>query len=289
MRVLVTGHGGFIGRFVAAELRATGHQVSGFDLADGNDIRDYGAVVDAVDGCDSVVHLAGVPRDGLASDADVYSTNVHGTINVLRAAAQNGRRRVVFASSVNVFGVFMGRGTPDYLPVDDDHPCRPRSPYSLAKYLAEEACAVATRTDGLETLCLRIPHVLAPGQGRTFLQRWSENPASEWQPYWEYGAYIDVRDLARAIGAGLAAPIDGHQRVSVSADDAASSVPPQELAARVLPTVPWRSSDTRGSGAPGLDNTRAKLLLTWEPRYAFTSRGTRRSVRERLATRLGSG
>jgi len=63
MRILVTGHRGNVGSPVAARLRELGHEIVGFDLADGQDLLDPAAVLEAAAGCAAVVHLAAIAHD----------------------------------------------------------------------------------------------------------------------------------------------------------------------------------------------------------------------------------
>src|SRR5947209_5611158 len=137
VRILVTGHRGKIGRVVTSLLRDEGHDVAGFDRLDGNDILDRPALRLATERADAVVHLAA--DDLTADDApapgsrwnpeDIIMTNSLGTANVLDAAAKANVRRVIFLSSVDALGIFLGEKAPDYLPIDDDHPTYPSSAY----------------------------------------------------------------------------------------------------------------------------------------------------------------
>jgi dTDP-L-rhamnose 4-epimerase len=108
VKVLLTGAAGFIGRAVCAQAQVAGHQVVSFDRA-GDPTEDIAAldrVRAASVGCDAVVHLAAKVGLGVdLSDLDSYARdNDLGTAVVLRAAAEAGVRRLVFASSMVVYG-----------------------------------------------------------------------------------------------------------------------------------------------------------------------------------------
>lgn len=117
MRVLLTGDRGVLGSVVRRELVAAGHEVTGFDLADGHDVRDTAAVGAAASGHDAIVHLAGLPGDKEDRPDQVMAINLVGTWNVLLAARTGGAGRVVFCSSGKALGML--ERNPEYLPVDD--------------------------------------------------------------------------------------------------------------------------------------------------------------------------
>ena len=148
-----------------------------------------------------------------------------GNWNALTAARQVGARRVVTFSSVNALGMFRGEGKPDYFPIDDDHPIRPPTAYGMAKRLVEELCRCFSVTTGITTICFRPPAVLGPARHARFATARAADPAAEWTPYWEYGCFIDVRDVASAVLAGLTCPDPGHLTALICADDVTSPVP----------------------------------------------------------------
>jgi nucleoside-diphosphate-sugar epimerase len=149
MRVLVTGHHGYIGSVLAPFLAAAGHDVVGYDtqlyrgcdfVADRGsvsgpvaDIRDVAP--DDLDGFEAVVHFAALSNDPLG-DLDASLTediNRDGTLRLAHAARDAGVRRFVFASSCSMYGA---SGTDDAL--DEQAPLRPLTPYAESKVRAEE-------------------------------------------------------------------------------------------------------------------------------------------------------
>lgn len=104
MRTLVTGLGGFTGRYLAAELAASGHEVVALraDLTDGEALTREVREVRP----EWIVHLAGVAFVGHGAPNDFYRVNLMGTRNLLEAAADSGAelRAVLLASSANVYG-----------------------------------------------------------------------------------------------------------------------------------------------------------------------------------------
>jgi nucleoside-diphosphate-sugar epimerase len=270
MRILLTGHAGLAGAETGRVLARNGFQVRGFDLADGDDLLDRGAVERAAAGCDAVVHAAALNSNRAGTPEQIQAVNVLGTWHVLEAAVGAGARRVVYFSSVQVFGVFEGERPPGYLPVDDDHPRNASRPYGLSKCQAEDLCAGVTATSGITTVCLRPVAIWSPRVYRDVIQRRQNDPAAEWQPFWEFGAFVDVRDVASAVMAALRRPERGHLRATVCAPDISASAPSREMARRLLPRVPWRGGgeyDTEPWTA--LVRGRAGDALGWKPEYTW--------------------
>jgi nucleoside-diphosphate-sugar epimerase len=269
MRVLITGSSGLIGSAVVQRLCAEGDDVVSFDIAEGHDVLDAPVVAAAAAGCDAIVNAAGgfggsdVPRDR------TITQNVTGNWNILAAAQQAGIRRVVTFSSVNAIGIFRGEGVPDYLPIDDDHPTHPPTAYGMAKRLVEELCRCFTLSTGIATICLRPPAVLGPARRARFIAARAADPAVEWTPFWEYGAFLDARDVAGAVFAALRCADPGHVTALICADDVTSPVPVRELAARLLPGVPWRGREHTDPWASLVRCDRARDVLGWAPKYRW--------------------
>lgn len=108
--------------------------------------------------CDVVFHLAGKVHSvpGPKEEQEFYRVNTEGTRNLLEAARQNKVKRVVFYSTVGVYGTdadFHG---------DEHSPCRPVSVYAKSKYLAEQLVLNSFRGGGPEGIVLRFPVVYGP-------------------------------------------------------------------------------------------------------------------------------
>jgi UDP-glucose 4-epimerase len=269
--LLLTGNRGTIGRVVEPHLRGCGYPVRTFDFQDGGDVRDLPALRHAMHGCAAVVHMAALIDDDAGAPEEVMAVNLLGTWHVLQAAREAGVTRIVSFSSLQALGVAKGERAPDYFPIDDDHPLRASRPYGIAKRLGEEMCEAFTSASGITTVCLRPAMVCDPQVYATVASARKRDPSAEWQPFWEYGAYIDVRDVATAVECALQRPINGHHRLLLTALDAWTSAPSREMARRLLPDVPWQG----GSGyeyEPGrslVDISRAVQVLGWTPRYRW--------------------
>jgi nucleoside-diphosphate-sugar epimerase len=152
------------------------------------DIRDQVAVGDAFRGATTVYHLA-AQATVLAAARDfeyTFSTNVVGTYNVLRAAVDKGVRRVVFASSREVYGEPVG------VPVDETHPLLAINLYGATKVAGEALCRAFARECGLDTRILRLANVYGERDFGRVIPRWiAEAKAS--------GTGTKILDLAKRI------------------------------------------------------------------------------------------
>ncbi len=157
MDVLLTGGAGYIGSHTLLELLAEGHRILVADnFANSSpealnrvrelsnrdfrfarlDIRDRAALFGLFEAFrpQAVIHFAGLKAvgEGEARPLDYYETNVSGTMNVLEAMNAVNCARIVFSSSATVYG------EPEYLPLDESHPCHPASVYGRTKHMAEQ-------------------------------------------------------------------------------------------------------------------------------------------------------
>src|SRR5690348_10540455 len=105
-KIAVTGANGTIGTRLCADL-AHDHDVVRIDLQDADvnaDVRDFDAMLSALRGCETVIHLAGVVAVDIDWETN-HAVNIGGTYNVYEAARRNGLRRIIFASSNHCVGM----------------------------------------------------------------------------------------------------------------------------------------------------------------------------------------
>jgi len=181
-RVLITGAGGFIGSHLLERLLNEGCEVRAFvhynsfnrwgwiDFLPKQvqkeieiftaDIRDTNGVRTAVKGVEVVFHLAaliGIPFSYHSPDCYV-DTNIKGTLNVLQACRDYGVEKVLVTSTSEVYG------TAKYIPIDENHPRQPQSPYSATKIAADCIAESFYRSFDLPVVIVRPFNTYGPRQ-----------------------------------------------------------------------------------------------------------------------------
>jgi nucleoside-diphosphate-sugar epimerase len=287
-RVVVTGGSGKAGRAVVRDLVDSGHDVLNVDTvapseAGGRflraDLTDLGSAVEALRGADSVVHLAAIPAPGLRTVGQTFDINTLSTYNVFSAAAQVGLERVVWASSETVLGLPFGRrharnlldvsaapghvAEPDYVPIDEQHPRRPHSSYSLSKVVGEEMAVQFARWSGIPFIGLRFSAIREPVEYEAFPDTWGDPHMGEWNVW----GYVDARDVAQACRLSLAADVSGAEVFIIAAVDTASDRPNAELLAACFPSVEVRDGVGDHDTLLGID--KARRLLGYEPAHSW--------------------
>lgn len=218
-KALVTGGAGFIGCNIVKLLIDEGYEVCVIDnLASGyeknldsfpsvrfvrGDVRDPAAVDAAMHGAEVVFHLAASVGNtrSIENPIEDSEVNVIGTLRILEAARRAGVRKVVCSSSAAIFGELK------HLPIREDHPVEPDTPYGVSKLAEEKQCLAYAKLYELEAICLRYFNVYGVNQrydayGNVipiFAHRIFHN-----EPLIVYGDgeqtrdFVNVRDVAQA-------------------------------------------------------------------------------------------
>jgi GDP-4-dehydro-6-deoxy-D-mannose reductase len=209
VRALITGVRGFVGRHLVEHLEAMGDDVEGCDRADGTvDIGDLESVRSVVNRVrpEVVYHLAGWSDVGgsWAAPVEVFRANAEGTLNVLLACAEASVERVLAVSSADVYGIVRE----EELPIDEDAPLRPVTPYAASKVAADYLALQAWLGSRLPVLRARAFNHLGPGQLPRFVapalaERIAHNEIDGGTvvPIGNLSArrdFTDVRDVVRA-------------------------------------------------------------------------------------------
>lgn len=277
-KVFVTGSQGLIGAELGALLDRAGVAWIGFDLAADQDILDREAIRDTIGDCDAVVHCAAMLGHKGQDEDEVFHVNVTGTKNVLTEARAVGIKRIVFLSSVNVFGVFKGERQPDYLPIDDAHPKYPDTSYGIAKLLSEEICRMACEIDPeMTAIALRPPGVWSYDRYAKTMEYFAGNTENPDMKFWEYGSFLDVRDMAEACWRALNVDAVGFYAMLLAASDIVTSGPEsRDLAASLSPSADWRGGPEflETPYKSMIDDSLARRIIGHDPIYSWALKGS---------------
>lgn len=312
-KILVTGADGFIGSHLSEALVRQGFDVRAFVLYNSfnswgwldhtpadiqssldvfaGDIRDPNGVRTAMQGCDAVLHLAAliaIPYSYHSPDTYV-DTNIKGTLNVLQAAREAGVARVIHTSTSEVYG------TARFVPITEEHPLQGQSPYSASKIGADQLAYSFYASFGLPVVIARPFNTYGPRQSaRAVIPTIISQLASgarriklgALHPTRDFNYVADTVDafisalrsdkgLGEVVNFGSNFEISIGDTVSLIADVMKTEVEIETDAVRLRP----EKSEVERLWA---DNSRARALFDWEPRYAGVD-GLRRGLSETAA------
>ena len=296
MKVLVTGGAGFIGSHVVDRLVKDGYAVRVIDdlstgrldnikghLSSGRvdfvkgDIRDASLVRKRLDGVSMVVHLAALTSVPFSVENPdlTFDVNLLGTLNLLRSSIEARVDRFVFVSSCAVCG------DPEFLPVNEEAPTNPISPYAESKLVAERYCLGFNERQLLRSVVLRFFNVYGPRQGMNdysgVITRFIDRTRHK-LPLVIYGDgsqtrdFVNVHDVAEAVLASMKS-----SKVEGEVFNIGSGKPTtiNELAKTVLELAGVdlkicyensRAGDIKDSYA---DISKAKKFLGYEPKVSL--------------------
>jgi len=287
LRVAVTGSAGKIGREAVRALKAAGHRVIGLDLRaatiDGVrtaavDCTDFGAVLGALSGIDTmfgmaplpqvpdaVVHLAGIPAPGLADDARTFDVNTISTYNVFSACARLGIGRIVWGSSETILGLPFAT-PPACVPIDETHPDLPNWSYAMAKFLGEQMADQMTRWHaGLSIASLRFSNVFDDAD-------YAQQPGAAAKPHFRkfnVWGYVDARDAGEACRLAVEADFAGHERMIIAAADNITGHASADLIAAHFPDCPITGPLVGDVSL--LSSARARAVIGYAPKFGWRS------------------
>lgn len=213
-KIAVTGANGTIGTRLCAHL-ARDYDIVRIDLQDADvnaDVRDFDAMLSALRGCDTVVHLAGVVAVDIDWETN-HAVNIGGTYNVYEAARRNGLRRIIFASSNHCVGMNEVDNAPAiYEPasgilIGTDAPYRPDGLYGVWKAFGETLGRYYSDKYGIQVACIRIGSITEADDPKHESVRESSGwlNLTDEQKFKRYAAtWMSQRDFARLVRAILA-------------------------------------------------------------------------------------
>lgn len=297
MRVLVTGGAGFLGSHLVGLLLAANHAVTILDNFTTEPaqsvspparliVHDIRAPLDsafAESRPDVVIHLAAqvsVPQS-VADPTEDAAINVTGYVNLLQTAARFHVRKVIMISSAAVYG------QPATLPLQEDAPLAPLSPYGLSKMVGELYTRLLCDQYGMTYTILRPANIYGPGQTSggdgavipSFLERFTRglDPVIHGDGQ-QTRDFIYVEDMAHAIVAALERG-DGCT-LNVSTGEAVRVLDVWKALARL---VGWQRDPQFGPGRAGdikhsvMDSSAARKVLGWRPTVSLSD-GLARTV-----------
>ena len=289
--LLVTGASGFVGRAVVAQALKEGKLVTGLgrnrpeldiafiecDLTD--EARLESALADK--SFTRILHLASLPGD-TGDPQQMVRVNVNGCLNMLECARKMKVRRFVLASSISAYEWYPGTkfNPPDYMPVDENHPCRPKDIYSTTKRMQELLVQTYHHQYQLPTAVLRLTAIVGPqgrggGRGwREFAEKLDEGKRVQ-IPHLsanELCHYVDIRDVAR-----MFLVVADHPQAVGEIFNCCGSSPTRgtefiQIVQNIVPGIevevgfPWSMAQGREIA---FDMSKAKRLLGFEPTYTL--------------------
>lgn len=285
MYVVVTGGSGFLGSHVAEELLRRGQEVGIFDVNPPHsevsnrpgchfipgDLTDLDSVTRGMAGADAICHLGGVGDVYLAAKEPHTAAIVNsaGTAHVAEAALRHGCRRLVYASTWEVYG------KPQYQPLDEAHPCNPDHPYNITKYSGELLALSYDHLKGLPVLALRLgtsfgARMRPNSVFSIFITKAMNGEAITIQGTGEQSRqFTHARDIARAFAMGVESETHGLAINTVS-EESTSIRRLAELIQRRLPTTVEYKPARAGDISPAIvSSDKAKQLLGWEAQVKF--------------------
>ncbi len=242
------------------------------------DLNDRGQVMDAMQWTggrdhpfrrfgtpDGVVHLAAIRAPDLEPEDVTFRNNIMSTYNVFDAALRVGVKRIVWASSETTLGLPFGPDNPPaYVPVDENHPMRPESAYSLSKDLGEEIARQMQRWNPDSTFIgLRLSNVMEEVDYERF-SGWQDNPNLR---QWNLWGYIDARDCAQAVRKSLHADFVGADHFIIANADTVMTKRSAELMAEVFPGTEIRSEIEQHETLLSIE--KARDVLGYEPVFSW--------------------
>ncbi len=276
LRVAVTGGSGRIGSAVIRRLLARGHQPVNLDIRHPGagscrhvfaDLTRREQVQPALADMDAVCHLGEIPNLGTLAPEHVYAHNTAAGAVVMQCAADLGIKRLIYASSIQVYGMsFPHFLPPAQLPCDESHPLRPQQGYALSKVANELYAQVLCANQGISTAIYRLPwvceHTLTAG-GESEHWTWITPRINRME---ELGAYVHVSDAAEAICLAVEMPRPGCEIYQICAAEGLFARPVRAWLREAYPDLPALPADWPDFRSPYLSD-KFRSHFPWTPTW----------------------
>lgn len=277
--IAVTGGSGKLGTALIKELQQQDYKVVSLDHQLSKDLRckqikvdmnDFGQVVSALHGADAVIHLAAIPAPILHPFPYIFANNAVAGYHILEAASVLGIRKVVMGSSESSYGFAWAPTpfSPDYFPIDEEHPQQPQECYGLSKVVNEMTAAMFDRRNGMQVISLRFSMITKP---EDYSHLSISKPEAFKQIMW---SYIDIRDAVSACIASLNVEDRGAICLNITSDDTLSDRQTEELLRTFYPDVAEHRSELPGRTAV-VSNKMAQEVLNWRPLHSWENSSNR--------------
>ncbi len=272
--IVVTGGSGKLGSRVIESLQEHGYEVLSVDNHRSDrvrckqmnvDLNDFGQVVAALTGAEAVIHLAAIPAPIGYPNSYIFTNNTVAGYHVLEAASILGIRKVIMGSSESSYGLAWASKpfSPDYFPLDEEHPQQPQECYGLSKVVNEITAAMFRRRNGLQVISLRFSMITNPED----YQRLPINrPEAHKHILW---SYIDIRDAVEACLMSLHCSYEGAVNLNITSSDTLSDWDTDRLLKKFYPDVTELRTSFRAREAV-VSNRLAQELLSWSPNYSWS-------------------
>jgi UDP-glucose 4-epimerase len=277
MNVLVTGGSGSVGKHVVSEL-IKHHKVGVLDIKEPEcpqckfhwvDMMNLPALTKVISEYETIVHLAGIPHPLNDPAEKVFTTNVLGTFNIMEAASKNNVKKVILASSESTLGfAFRSKDfSPDYVPIDENHPTNPQDPYGLSKIACEQILKSYSHKTDIQTISIRMPWVWVPEKEMLKFYHSLVSDYKKWHK--NLWAYIHVYDAAQAFNLALGAEgLTQNETFFVTADENWAGVDSKTLIQEFYPSTKNVYPNFLGRMSL-ITSKRAKDKLNYSPRYTW--------------------
>tara|TARA_B100000745_G_scaffold109860_1_gene70497 strand:- start:163 stop:1062 length:900 start_codon:yes stop_codon:yes gene_type:complete len=247
LRIGITGGSGFIGTHIANVLKSK-YEVVIFDrlkpkiedieFIKGNIIDD--SIQKAFEDCDVVIHLAAAVGVKITEEDPILTlnTNILGTKNVLEACKSNNVKKIILASSSEVYG------EPLKIPIEESDPAIPITSYGISKIAAEEYVKAYAVSFGLKYTILRFFNVYGPGQSKDFVIPEFVSNASKNNPILIHGSGSQIRSFCHIsdISNGVSLSIEKGDNEIINIGNANEPITISELAKKIIGITNSKSS-----------------------------------------------